>query len=458
MKFNKLGLLTLLISLFILDSCKTQDSIGLDVDPATRINGTLIQDTSVVTTTVREDSIITNNFNTRAPLAYFKDPDLGTTEANIAAVLRLPGGTAYTLPTGTVTIDSVRLVLPYAAGVSFYGDSLLSSYKIDVHQLNERIVTTKAYANTYHFASKPELLGTKTFFARSHDSVTIANIRTGKVDTIQKVPPQLRIPISNSFINTNLFSASSSTLSSSTIFENTVNGLYFTLDKNQTPGTGGNLFFNLDSASVKVYYKRVDGTTIDTAIASLPFGVNVNEFKHTYSDKVKASLDGTSTDGLVYLQGLAGLRAKLSFPDIKNLFTSLDNKVVLNRAELVVKIKPGTATPFAPAKRLTLYKYNIAGQRVTIQDASSSDARANSVFGGNYNPTTGEYHFIITAFLQDLITGKTVDYGTYLAPVDPTGTAIVVTPEANYADRSMIGGKNSAYRVKINIIYTKLTQ
>jgi predicted small secreted protein len=40
MKFYKLGLLTLLISLFILNSCKTQDGIGLDVDPATQINGT----------------------------------------------------------------------------------------------------------------------------------------------------------------------------------------------------------------------------------------------------------------------------------------------------------------------------------------------------------------------------------------------------------------------------------
>lgn len=458
MKFNKLGLLTMLISFFIFNSCKTQEGIGLDVDPATQINGTLIQDTSIVTTTVPEDEVVTNNSLSRAPLSYFKDPVFGVTEANIAAVLKLPGGLAYTVPTGTVTIDSVRLVLPYAVGNGFYGDSLLSTYKIDVHQLDERIVTTQEYKNSYHFSSKAELLGTKTFTARSHDSVTINDIRAGKPDTLVKAVPQIRIPISNSFINTNLFTASSSTLSSSTIFENTVKGLYLTLDKAQTPGVGGNLFFRLDSAAVRVYYKRVDGSTIDTAVVSLPFGVNVNEIKHTYTDKVQAALNGTSTDGLVYVQGLAGLRAKLTFPNIKDIFSSINNKAIINRAEIIVKVLPGTATPFAPNQRLTLYKYDLSGQRVTLQDATSSDPRSSSTFGGNYNSTTGEYHFIVTAFLQDLISGKTTDYGTYLAPVDPTATTIEVTPTATYAERAVLSGKNSPYRVKLNIIYTKLTQ
>jgi hypothetical protein len=458
MKFYKLGLLTLLISLFILNSCKTQDGIGLDVDPATQINGTLISDTGVVATTVPEDSVITNNASQRAPLAYFKDPDFGSTEANIAAVLNLPNGTAYILPTGTITVDSATLVLPYAAD-GFYGDSLLSTYKIDVHQLNERIVLSKAYYNTKHFDFKSELLGTKTFLARAHDSIQITNIVKGGADTLAKVKPQVRIPINKNFISTNFFGASASALASNDIFSNNLKGLYLTLDKSQTSGTGGNMFFSVDSAMVMVYYKRVDGATIDTASVALPLGANVNEIKHTYSAKVKAALDNTSNDGLVYLQGLVGLRSKLTFPNVKSMFDSLQNKVILNRAELIVKVKPGTATPFAPNRRLTLYKYDIAHQRIALQDASSTDPRAGGVFGGNYNSTTGEYHFIVTAYLQDLIRGKTVDYGTFLAPVDPTVTdGIDISPTASYAERSIIEGKNSPYRIKLNIIYTKLNQ
>jgi hypothetical protein len=66
-------------------------------------------------------------------------------------------------------------------------------------------------------------------------------------------------------------------------------------------------------------------------------------------------------------------------------------------------------------------RYDIAHQRVALQDASTTDPSAQGgVFGGSYNAATGEYHFIVTAYLQDLIRGKTVDYGTFLAPVDPT--------------------------------------
>nr|WP_067059939.1 DUF4270 family protein [Mucilaginibacter sp. L294] len=462
MKFYKLGLLTLLISLFILNSCKTQDGIGLD--PATPIAGKLIADTSIVATTAVEDDIVTsvsaaavnNPLSFRAPLSYFNDPELGNTETHIAAVLSTPGAIAYTLPTGTITIDSARLILPYATN-GFYGDSLLSTYKIDVRQLKERIVATQTYYNTKHFESFSTLLGTKTFLARSHDTIKVTNIVAGGPDTLIKVRPQVRIPIDPNFINQNFFLAPTATLSNPAIFENTVNGLYISLDKSQTPGVGGNLFFNLDSASVAVYYKNVNGSTVDTAMISLSLGKKVTEIIHTHSVKVQAAIDNPSE--LVYLQGMAGLRAKLTLPDVKGIFAGdggSDN-VILNRAELIVKVDPSTTTPFAPSKRLTLYKYDIAHQRVVLQDASSTDPRSTG-FGGGYNSSTGEYHFIITAYLQDLLRGKTIDYGTYIGPVDPTGTTVDVTPVSTYADRSIVVGKNSPYRIKLNIIYTKINQ
>jgi hypothetical protein len=457
MKFYKLGLLTLLISLFILNSCKTQDGIGLD--PATPINGKLIEDNSIVATTVKEDTVVTSALSARVPLSYFKDSEFGTTEANIAMVLSTPGAIAYTVPTGTITIDSAILILPYATN-GFYGDSLLSTYKIDVHQLKERIVATKTYYNNKHFESFSNVIGTKTFLARAHDTLKVTNIVKGGRDTLIKVKPQVRIPIDPNFVKQNFFSASTAVLSNPTLFENTVNGLYVTLDKNQTPGVGGNLIFNIDTAAaLRVYYKNVNGTTVDTAVISLSLGRKVAEIKHTYSTKVQAAIDNPTTTDLVYLQGLAGLRAKLSIPNVKDIFKNdggSDN-VVLNRAELVIKVNPGTTTPFAPNKRLNLYRYDIAGQRVAVQDASTTDPRSTN-FGGGYNATTGEYHFIVTAYLQDLLRGKSVDYGTYIGPVDPTGTIFDPTPAATYAERSIIVGKNSPYRVKLNIIYTKINQ
>ncbi|HEY2583220.1 MAG TPA: hypothetical protein VGI43_15515, partial [Mucilaginibacter sp.] len=60
MKFFRLDLLTLLISLFILNSCKNQDSIGLGINPSGQPNGILVDTSTIITNTVKEDSVITS--------------------------------------------------------------------------------------------------------------------------------------------------------------------------------------------------------------------------------------------------------------------------------------------------------------------------------------------------------------------------------------------------------------
>ncbi|MBD1363535.1 DUF4270 domain-containing protein [Mucilaginibacter sp. ZT4R22] len=462
MKFYKLGLLTLLISLFILSSCKNQDGIGLGVDAGNQLNGTLLADTNIVVTNVLEDSVVTSALF-RTPLSYFKDPEFGVTESNIAAQLTLPGGVAYTLPTGTISIDSVLLVLPYASS-GFYGDSLTSKYKINVHQLNEKYVS-QTYYNIKQWDYSPTLLGTKTFTARSHDTIKIVDVVKGGNDTLKKVSPQIRIPINPDFIGGGNFFEGPTTVRSSTLaFQNNIKGIYLTLDKAGTTGPGGNLMLSMDSARIAVYFKANNAGVIDTTLISLPVstGSHMASIKHTYSAKVQASLNKTSTDGLIYLQGLAGLRAKVEFPNIKSTFASVGGDVIINRAELVIKAAPGTTVPFAALSRLTMYQLDLAKQRIRIQDASTSDPRGvngPSFFSGFYNKANGEYHFLVTAYIQDLVRGKTVDYGTYIAPVDPTlATLININPTATYAERTITPAKNSPSRIKLNIIYTKINQ
>src|SRR6185437_10030745 len=108
MKFFRLDLLTLLISLFILGSCKNQPNIGLGINSSGQPNGTLVDTSTIITNTVKEDSVATSGL-AKNPLAYFNDPTFGTTESNLATDLNLPGSAAYTLPTGQITIDSARL-------------------------------------------------------------------------------------------------------------------------------------------------------------------------------------------------------------------------------------------------------------------------------------------------------------------------------------------------------------
>ncbi|MBK0380305.1 DUF4270 domain-containing protein [Mucilaginibacter segetis] len=459
MKFSKLGLLTLLISLFILNSCKNQDAIGLGVDDANQLHGSMVVDSNIVINTVLEDTVSTTGL-AKTPLAYFNDPEFGTTESSIATALTLPGNTSYTLPTGVITIDSVRLILPYAEG--FYGDSLTSKFKVDVHQLNERFLSNKTYYNNKQWNYNTDLLGSKTFTARPHDTISVYNIIKGAPDTLIKVAPQIRIPIDPAFPQYYLFGPAS-LRTSINAFQSAVMGLYINLDKAQTTGPGGNLLFTLDSARVSVYYRTNNGGTLDTAVVTMPVPAagHAAQIKHVYSTKVQTALNSTATtNSLVYLQGLAGLRAKISFPDVKNMFDSLQNNVIINRAELVLTPAPGTTIPYAPAPKLTMYRFDLAKQRIRLQDASTSDPRGvngPSFFGGYYNSATNEYHFLVTAYIQDLMLGKSVDYGTFIAPADPALTNLVnISPTASYPDRVIIQGNNSPYSIKLNVIYTKI--
>ncbi|HVW96762.1 MAG TPA: DUF4270 family protein [Mucilaginibacter sp.] len=444
-----------------MNSCKNEDSIGLGVNSSTQINGTLVDTSTIIVNTVKEDSLVTSQLS-KVPLSYFHDPIFGTSESNIAAVLSLPGSAAYTLPSGTITIDSARLIMHYVDG--FYGDSIASSYKVNVYQLQEPFDPSKSYYQNKEWqVNTSNLLGSVTFKARTHDSITINNIITGKPDSLIKVPAQLRVPIKNSFVISNFFNASSATLSTNSVFQNAVKGLYITLDKTGTTGAGGTFMFAATD-TLSIFCKIENNGVVDTSTIALPITDVAASIKHTYTETIQAELANTSTSSDVfYLQGLAGLRTRIKFP---NLLTNIrkkllpDSDIVLNRAELVITPTPGSGIPYRPLPRITMYKLDIAHQRISIEDGSSTDRRAggSSVFGGFYSPTKNEYHFVITAYLQDLLLNKSVDYGTYIAPVDTlnnTGIDIVATASVAARTKAVGTDKTSPYRIKLNIIYTK---
>lgn len=460
MKFYRLDLLTLLISLFILNSCKNQDTIGLGVINSNQVSGSLIDTSTVVVNTVPEDSVQTNAL-AHSALSYFKDPVFGITESNLAMDLNLPGLASYTIPTGTVTVDSALLVIKYARN-SFYGDSLTSRYKANVYQLKERVLSQLYYNTKTWSVDKATLLGSKSFLARTSDSLRILNPVANKPDTLVKVSPQLRIPLSTAFINQILYNAPSAQLKSNLVFKNNVKGLYVTLDQNQT-GPGGTVMFALDSAaSVQIYYKHNDGSVIDTGILVLPSVTHAIEVKHTRSAAVQTELANTTTGRKTfYIQGLGGLRSKISFPYIKNIIKTIGGDVVVNRAELVVTPMPGSTVPFAPLPKLSLYRLDLAKQRQYLQDASPADIRSfgQTAPGGFYNQQQQQYHFVITGYIQDLMSGKSQDYGTYI------GTSVLtqqptINPTAEVDGRTLAVGfdTTSPYRIKLNLFYTKVVK
>lgn len=459
MKFIRLDLLTLLISLFILNGCKNQDTIGLGVISSNQIQGNLIDTSTIVVNTIREDSIVTNGLS-QTPLGYFKDPVFGTTESNVVMDLNLPGKGAFTLPYGTVDLDSAVLVMRYSPN-AFFGDSIASRYKANVYQLNERMYSGQSYYSGKTWAvNKSTLLGTKTFFSRTADSIEIVNPVAGGPDTAVKAPPQLRIPVSTAFINQILFNAPAVQLGSNLVFKNNVKGLYVTLAQDQS-GPGGTFMLALDSAAIQVYYRNTNGTVIDTGVLTLPSSLHAAEIRHVHSATINAALANNGNSKTFYLQGLGGLKSRITFPYLKSILKSVGSDVVINRAELVVTAAPGSTIPFAPLPKLGIYRWDIAHTPILIQDQAQGDPRYfdSATTAGFYIKQEQNYHFLITGYIQDLIRGVTKDFGTFIAPIVPTN-AVSVLPTAQVDGRTIAVGydTSSPYRIKLNLFYTKVVR
>jgi len=491
MKFIRLDLLTLLISLFILGSCKNQNDIGLPTDNQ-QVDGTLMVYDDIVVKTDTDNVAISSGTASYSPvisrsaLSSMNDNVFGETQSYVATGLNLPNGLAYTVPTGTIITDSVVMELRYAGG--FYGDSLNSKYKLNVYQLKEKLTPSIYYYNNKSWNFDNAVVFTdpvKNNFvnARPGTTVKINQIVKGAKDTLRAVAPQLRIPLVNAFANTFLFNAPTTSLASNIAFQNALNGFYIKLERAAAAQPGGALMFNLDSSRVNIYYRTVNGAVTDTASVSMLFATHAVQVKPryvspsntTYPAPVKSAIESTSSNDLIYLQGLAGLRAKVSFPNLKAMFGNADiSKVAISRAELVVTALPGTdLPPFTAQPILNFYMLDITRQRVQVPDANAIagsnggaptplDRRfvSAAAFGGDYISNKREYHFTLTGYIQDLLNGRIQDYGAYIGVADGSGRArgvVDIAPTIQTSGRVVAVGsdKQSPYRIKLNVIYTK---
>lgn len=457
MKFLKLDLLTLLIGLFLFASCKSSNTIGLDVDPATAIQGSLIDSVTVDTKTVLDEPTSTASL-VRFPLGFITDPELGTTEASLAMSVNLPS-TNYSFGS-VLSIDSAVLVLPYST--QFYGDST-SVYSVDVHQLKSDISEQNSFKSDRDYPfDATTLAGNYTGRIKPSTPFKINTPVAGKADTLTSVVAQMRIKLSPAFIQ-NTILRDTSILKNNAFFTAGFKGLHVSVNKEKTTGTGGIAFFAMTTSGsqLEIYYKKRNATTstaIDTVGVNFPILTTSNPVaatvKHSYTTAVATQLANPTVQyPITYLQGLSGLRNKIAFPRLPDLIKNLGGKVVINKAELVIDLSAGTdVSPFVPAPRLALYTYDLAGIRANIKDNANP---TTSTYGGYYDPTKKTYTFIVTARLQDLLDGKTVDYGTYLST--SSSTEFDLNPPITSAARSIIGSfSNPTNKVKLNIYYTKI--
>ncbi|MBD3747944.1 MAG: DUF4270 domain-containing protein [Sphingobacteriales bacterium] len=466
MRFIKTGLLTMLVSLFILGGCKNPSGIGLNIDPNTDIN-TILVDTSTVITQLQKMDSVRSNFNPTSVLGYFKDPIFGTTTANMAVSLTLPSSN-YSFGTNP-TLDSAVLVLPF---VNFYGDSTNTNYAVEVRQLNEEVFnqTSISYYDNKHWSASPTIIGSANFSAAYRDSITLQDIVAGAKDTVKRVPAQLRIKLDPNFITNNIINLDSLKKIDNKTFNDYFKGLYVSLNKNNTTNNGGLFTFDTNTsgaARLDLFYKTTSTTgTLDTISTSFNIdgasGFAASEISWDLSGSaVETALQNPSTNDILYLNGLNGTQVKLDFPYIQRI-KSLGTNVAINRAELELKIVNGTDAPYAPIQQLKIFRWDIAHRPKFVPDEDPYDARyiGAGYIGGYYNSVTKSYLFNLTGYIQDLMSGKTQNYGTFITTSNtslPSGFGGELAFDPFTLGRAVTGSaKNPTYKARLKIYYTDL--
>lgn len=435
------------LTVLLASACNESSVVGLDVQPASDLLNVNWKDTTtVVGSTVKEDSLHTDAsiiVTADALLGTYLDPVFGKTSASIYTQLRLPANNPNF---GTSPVcDSVVLTLTYAS--DYYGKRQRKDQRISVYQLTEDIsLSHNYYSNNSLAYSGTDLAGGHLYTPRPTTNVVVMG------DTIK---PHLRVPLQQSFGQMILDNQGTSVLSNNAAFQSFIKGLYIASDVTTSGSGDGNiLHFKMGDSQTKltVYYRNSNATNND----SLKYEISLSSvgrfssFEHynfsTAYSYLQSQLTGSSTDTALYIQSLAGTKAKIEFPYL--LHWNDSGKVAINKAELVIKLDTTNSLyqldTFAAPAKLVLFGITSTNTNYAIPDAYE----ANEAFGGAYNATTKEYRFNIDRYIQQVLNGSIANTGLYL----------VASGGAVNANRVVIGsGSSKGYqKMKLNITYTKL--
>ena len=406
---------------------------------------------SIIAQTIREDSLLTSAL-TRNTLGYIDEPTFGKTISNLYIQIGLPfnnvnlGDFAYT--------DSLVLYLDIPG---YYGDAT-TTQTINVYKLtNDLVAGTEHYSDEITSADI-ELLGAATYTPSSGSNQVAIYLKKTLADTF------LAQSGTNNFVNNdnfiNFFKGFFITIDTNNL-ANDINTTYSKTSSTNFSGLGNILFVNLASANSKLslYYGN---ETTDSLVFNFILNNNpphYNQISHNYNNALANNYINTAStkgDSIVFLQSLAGLKAKLNFPSIQNL-----KNVLINKAELTVTIvnDPNNIDSIfsAPSQLICL---------PIVEDGSNNFSFPDLFAGPNYYGGTkttennkSVYTFNLARHFQNIVDGQT-DYGLYIITSDDDIFSIpfanIPFTSAQIANRLIIGGGNhSSGSIKLNLLYTK---
>jgi hypothetical protein len=417
-------------------SCKEKDIVGIDVLPSTDKLSFSSDTVSLISFSVREDSIKSDETSNNI-VGSLHDPVFGITHAGFYSQVRLSAENVDFGNPNELEVDSLVLSLVVN---NAYGKK--TPIDIFVYELAEKIFLDSAYYSNRSIEVKKTKLGeAKNITPQIGDSILVGN---------NKEPVQLRIQL-DKYLGV-LFLNTPSAFTSNDVFLNSFKGLFVTVDTTSAPLSGEGSMFYFDVlnqySKLTLYYRNK--VTPDTL--SFSFNINsscarIGRYWQNYSGtEVSQQLANNSLGkDKIYLQSLAGVKSKILLPDVGKLISNGD--IVVNKAEIVFSAAEKSNSDFPLHEQLFLVNIDSAGKSGFVADQLEGSAH----FGGKYSSITGTYSFNITRHIQQLLisekSGNSSNYGLFLVG---GGAGI-------NANRTIIyGSENNSGRIKLRVSYTQL--
>ena len=408
-------------------SCKKKEyALGSDViDAATILNGSSVDTFTLLTYSIEEDTVISDN-PANVVLGSYLDPTFGSYSASFYTQLRLAGVDPNFADPSEIVIDSFVLALEY---VGYYG--ALDPQTFEVYELEESLSLDSTY---YSFSN---LTHSTTNLVPAENATVTPNTSSPTIVDGDSLAPQLRIHLDTNMARNLIVEATSEsgTFSSNEAFLDFFKGLHIKTNNNtQLQSEGAALYLDINDPSSKatIYFKQNgEATSYDLLMNS-----DCADFTHVDLDASNTSLDEVLADSTLgqnefYAQAF-GPRAAVSIPGLLNL----PENIVIHRADLSLPIQYQTGYKYQPGNNLSV---------ATRIDFSSTQL-ANIGVIGVYNSLDKNFNINIREYVQSIVNKE--------LPL----TELVVSPLffINSAERIIFNGSNTINKMKpkLTITYT----
>ena len=418
------------IGLVIFSSCrKKPERIGNDLQPTNSlITVSFTDEQDIVTSTFTVPSLSTKMLG-YAFLGNNNDPVFGRSNFDFF--------TQFSLSTESQTwgnnavADSVVLSLVYNG---YYGDTL-EYMTVRTYEILEDMYVDSTYKSNMVLECAESELSNHVFSPRPHTPI----------DTILD-RGVLRIPI-NPALGTK-FIENESELASNTKFKEFFKGLRVKCDV--TNAEAAICFFNLTHSYsyLRVYYHN-DTDTLKYDFSITSSDVRYNHYTHDFSTaSTPISFNDTVNNARLYVQGAAGTRVWLKFPNLQDWANSLNNNIAINEAKLTLTGAVEDTARYAPPSRLIVAgaKFDTDTSYVIIPD----QLVGSEYYGGYYDDSDGTVYFRITEYIQNVIQN-----GLYATDCDGL---LIYVDQGSYTPRrwAFHGPQSEATdkRIRLDIVYS----